>query len=82
MWPNLQFPAGLVRSTKEILNGNLIFCAAVKETQHSDIFYTVLFFFYLRLSLFTSFVKKAVLCISSLTTTPVLQKVQSPSLHY
>ena len=31
MWPNLQFPAGLVTSTKEILNGNLIFCAAVKR---------------------------------------------------
>ena len=29
MWPNRQFPADLVTFTKEILNGNFIFCAVL-----------------------------------------------------
>ena len=32
MWPNPQFPAGLVTFTEEILNGNFIFCAVLRAT--------------------------------------------------
>ena len=34
MWPNPQFPAGLVKFTEKFLMENLIFCAVKKNFNH------------------------------------------------